>query len=106
MQLLEPAYQALIVLGSVLFQREVKVISTKEKSKEIDAERTAKEMKFWDRICRKGILMGHAHASEHPAIVETLLRKLGVIVDKLGIHAVKHLKVASPTTFMHYVYKD
>jgi hypothetical protein len=88
-QLLEPAYHALIVLGQVLYGEEMK------DGKTVKAQKGKKEeeMKFWDRVIRKGVLMGYAHASEHPAIVEVLLRNLGVVVEKMGIDAVKHLKV-------------
>jgi hypothetical protein len=50
-------------------------------------------MKFYDRVMRKGILMGYMYANEHPSIVELLIGEMGVLVEKMGVNAVKHLKV-------------
>jgi hypothetical protein len=88
-QLLEPAYHALIVLGGTLYDTVGNEVSKEERGKELDE----KEMKFWDRVLRKGILMGYVHANEHAAIVEVLVRNLGLVIAKMGMNAVKHLKV-------------
>jgi hypothetical protein len=45
---------------------------------------------------RKGVLTGYAHSSSHPAIVEILVQQIKVLVQKLGIHCVKHLKDIIP----------
>ncbi|KAG0651535.1 tRNA nucleotidyltransferase [Hyphodiscus hymeniophilus] len=99
-QLLEPAYHALHILGSTLYRDDRK---TKEGSRgdEQLTQRKAKEIRFWDRVVRKGVLMGYAHANEHPAIVEVLLRNLGLLVEKMGLHAVKHLKVSRPEDYIY-----
>ena len=97
-QLLEPAYYALIILGSVLYENTEKDGGSKEqkngKEKGNIARRGDDGLKFWDRVLRKGILMGYAHANEHPAIVEVLVRNLGLVIAKMGLNAVKHLKVS------------
>jgi hypothetical protein len=96
-QLLEPAYHALIVLGDVLYsEEEIKDGNRhdgKDGAKGKREDWTKKEVRFWNRLLRKGALMGYAHASEHPAIVEVLLRNLNIIISKMGIQAVSHLKV-------------
>ncbi len=88
--LLDGAYQDLIVLGSTLYSTEPEASLKKKKL----PEQEEKRIKFWDRLIRKGILTGNAHANEHPAIVEVLLRHLSTIVSELGIYSVKHLKVS------------
>lgn len=50
-------------------------------------------IEFLDRVMRMGVFMGYHHASEHPAIVQLLLERTRILVEKMGIHAVKHLKV-------------
>lgn len=79
LQLLPPAYMALEALGEIRF-------SDEEKEKK-------EKMKFLDRVIRKGILLGYYHASVHHSIVEVLLQHLSILVFKMGIHSVKHLKV-------------
>jgi hypothetical protein len=88
-QLLEGAYQCLVELGTILYANEdLKVVDNqKENEKE-------KEMKYWDRIMRKGVMMGYVHSSEHPAIVNILVQTMGTLIWKMGVHAVKHLKVS------------
>ncbi|TVY54403.1 hypothetical protein LCER1_G003877 [Lachnellula cervina] len=49
-----------------------------------------------DRVMRMGVFMGYHHASEHPAIVQLLLERTRILVEKMGIHAVKHLKDLIP----------
>ena len=93
-QLLEPAYHALLVLGDTLYKKEHQELEEKEREGKV-AEMKSKEMKFWDRVLQKGVLMGYAHANEYPSIAEILLRNLGLVSGKMGIYAVKHLKVCS-----------
>lgn len=87
MQLLEPGYNALFVLSDVKWGLKDPVDIGRE------SESRQEEMKFYDRIMRKGILSGYSHAHEHLKIVEVLTREIGTLVEKMGIHAVKHLKV-------------
>jgi len=104
-QLLEPAYQALFTLGDILYRdTQLKSRATRdgaEKDKN-EIEKKEKEFKFWDRVIRKGILTGYAHANEYPAIVEVLVRNLGVVIEKMGIKAVKHLKVCFLCSFLSF----
>lgn len=88
-QLLEPTYEALLVLGDVLYSGDID-------GKGGEAEN---QMHFWDRVMRKGVLMGYMHSSEHPAIVEVLVRNMDAVISKMGIYAVKHLKVCRHSIF-------
>jgi hypothetical protein len=88
-QLLKPAYEALLVLGDVRSG-----IEETEKGREQVSEQ--ERMKFYDRIMRRGILTGYMHAYEHPSIVELLMGQMGILVEKMGVNAVKHLKVNRP----------
>ncbi|EPE35759.1 hypothetical protein GLAREA_05097 [Glarea lozoyensis ATCC 20868] len=112
LQLLPAAYEALLVLCDARFPQhsnnESKGKSTaltapneKERSKfrEIETSR----LKFLDRIARKGIFAGFAHSREHPEIVQLLMNYLTILIDKMGLNTVKHLKdiiplLASPLT--------
>jgi hypothetical protein len=89
MQLLGPAYDALFVLADVRWGVDGAVENDQEH------ENQEERMKLYDRIMRKGILTGYLHAHEHLRIAELLISKMGVLVEKMGIHAVKHLKVQS-----------
>ena len=89
--LLGLTYKALGVLGDVLFEDE------EGKGKEgVGKER----MRLWDRVLRKGVFMGYAHSSEHTQIVEVLIQEMGVLVGKMGLNAVKHLKVSSSSVLV------
>ncbi|TVY43250.1 Uncharacterized protein LSUB1_G000919 [Lachnellula subtilissima] len=77
--LLSSAYAALGVLCDVRYE-----VGEKARSE------------FLDRVMRGGVFMGYHHASEHPAIVQLLLEQTKVLVEKMGIHAVKHLKDLIP----------
>jgi hypothetical protein len=79
LQLLPPAYKALETLSVARFGE--------------DEKEKIEKMKFFDRVLRKGILMGYFHAQEHPAIVEVLMTQLAFVVSEMGIYSVKHLKV-------------
>jgi hypothetical protein len=61
------------------------------------AEKNDKErIKFLDQVIRRGVLPGYQYASEHPAIVQILVKELASTTGKLGIHSVKHLKDILP----------
>lgn len=83
-QLLNAAYEALLVLGSILYAGDGK---------------GEKELRFWDDMMRKGVFAGYAHSSDYPAIVQVLLQEMGRVIEKMGVSAVKHLKVLSPSPF-------
>ena len=81
LQLLGPAYQALVSLAS----------TTTAAGKDKRLSKPAADL--LDRALRDGIYTGYFHANEHIRIVEELVRQAGCIVQAMGIHAVKHLKV-------------
>ena len=87
MELLTPAYNALFALADVRCGGEG-VVEIQRKS---DGQQ--EQRKFYDRIMRQGILMGYTHAYEHLKIVELLTKEIGDLVEKMGMHAVKYLKV-------------
>ena len=72
-QLLEPAYKALISLAGKLKKDD--------------------KLKSLDKVLRDGIFAGYFHSSEHVRIVEVLVREAGKVVAVIGLPAVKHLKV-------------
>lgn len=80
LQVLKPAYLALFKLGQVRFP-------TKKDQ--------PNRMKFLDRIMRQGILQGFLHSRDNIAIVKLLLTQLVTLIEGMGIHAVKHLKVGT-----------
>ena len=82
------AYEALFSLSDVRFQPSQELKDEKERGNEREKER----MKFLDKLLRKGILSGYAYASEHPSIVEILLTQLKLLIEKMGIGSIKHLK--------------
>jgi hypothetical protein len=49
-----------------------------------------------DKMLREGVFMGYFHAKEHVRIVEVLCRETAGILNAMGVHAVKHLKVSKP----------
>jgi hypothetical protein len=87
--LLPAAYSALFALYSVRFDPD-------EKEKEKGKEKEKEGMKFLDKLLRKGILAGYAYTSEDPSIVEILLIQLKILIEKMGIGSVKHLKDIIP----------
>jgi hypothetical protein len=85
--LVPAAYEALFALCDVRFPA-----SDSNENEGGKKERT----KFLDKLLRKGILAGYAYASEHPSIVEILLTQTKLLIDKMGITSVKHLKDLIP----------
>ncbi|KAK4193799.1 hypothetical protein QBC35DRAFT_6758 [Podospora australis] len=77
LQLLVPAYEALLILA---------------KKQSTPAAKNA----LLDRIIREGIFMGYFHAKEHVRIVEVFCRQTVEILTLMGIHGVKHLKDIIP----------
>ena len=83
LQLLGAAYPALICLTRTRFPGH----------NGIDDRR-----KHMDKIVREGIMRGYHHASEHAKIAELLVDQISVLVEDMGIWAVKHLKVCVSKT--------
>ena len=77
LQLLEPAYAALLALADRL------------RADESGKQRT----QLLDTLLREGVFTGYFHAREHVRIVNLLLRQTACIVTLMGINSVKHLKV-------------
>lgn len=78
--LLEPAYEALIELSCKLDQAR-------------DGRDSAgKANKLRDRILRRGVFPGYWYARDNPKITILLMDEARTVVEKMGIHAVKHLK--------------
>ena len=77
-RLLKPAYEALYTLADKRFPAK---------------EAYTENMRFMDRIIRHGVLQGYSHSHEYPQIVEVLLQEMDALINKMGIHSVKHLKV-------------
>lgn len=48
-----------------------------------------------DRIMRKGVLTGYAHAGDHVRIAKILCEQMECVIQEMGIDVVKHLKVRS-----------
>jgi len=99
--LLPAAYGALRALGDVLFNQKLQEVrggKGREKDEIGNEGKQDKDVenKLWDRVMRKGVLPGYAHANEYPSIVQLLITELGTIIQKMGVHGVKHLKVYSP----------
>lgn len=78
-QLLKSAYAALNALAETRFP--------------IDEDREERA-RFLDKIMRQGILQGYIHCSENTKIVQVLMEEGELLVKRMGIYAVKHLKVS------------
>ena len=77
LQLLEPAYAALLALADRL------------RADESGKQRT----QLLGKLLREGVFTGYFHAREHVRIVNLLFRQAACIVTLMGINSVKHLKV-------------
>ncbi|KAG4030764.1 hypothetical protein MFRU_011g02180 [Monilinia fructicola] len=53
---------------------------------------------FLDRIIRQAILPAHLHCQEIPSVVEILISQISIIIPKMGIWGVRHLKDILPVT--------
>jgi hypothetical protein len=80
-QLLGPAYRALLGLAR------------KQPPVGKDGVRGEPKNCLLDKILREGVFMGYFHAKDHVGIVEVLCQQTVEILNEMGVHAVKHLKV-------------
>ena len=48
-----------------------------------------------NKMLREGVFMAYFHAKEHIRIVEVLCQQTTAILNQMGVHAVKHLKVSN-----------
>lgn len=83
-ELLVPAYSALLCLAK------------KQPAIGKDGVARAPKNRFLDRMLREGVLGGYFHAKDHVRIVEVLCQQTVAILEEMGVHAVKHLKVRVP----------
>ncbi|KAI9789432.1 MAG: CCA tRNA nucleotidyltransferase, mitochondrial [Candelina submexicana] len=91
-RLLSAAYPALITLARARFTPATHQRALSEARR--DPERRPNDrVKYFDEILREGVLGGYRHAGEHVKIAELLVRQIAVILDQMGIQAVKHTKV-------------
>lgn len=83
-QLLEHAYAALLALARKLDSRPVagKVASSTPRAK------------LLDKVLREGVFSAYFHAKDHVRIVEVLLGYTAKVLEEMGFHSVKHLKVS------------
>jgi hypothetical protein len=86
--LLDPAYDALLVLAG-------KLVAELESGKQEEVGKR-EERRLLDKMMRGGILTGYFHCPENPRIVEVLMRQTGRMVHALGLASVKHLKDLVP----------
>ncbi|KAK3353539.1 hypothetical protein B0T25DRAFT_214675 [Lasiosphaeria hispida] len=82
-QLLDPAFEVLLCLADML-----------ETTTASGA--TNHKMKLLDKMLREGVFSAYFHAKVHVHIVELLYRQLALILNQMGIYAVKHLKDLIP----------
>lgn len=82
-QLLEPAYSALLTLAR-------KADTRAEADSESGRTPRAKGL---DKLLREGTFSSYFHTKEHVRIVRVLFAQTAEIVRAMGIQAVKHLKV-------------
>ena len=78
-QLLAAAYESLYTLARIRYPKDV---DSKERAR------------FFDHILRRGVLEGLSHVSENVHIMTVLLKQVDILVQGMGIHSVKHLKVS------------
>ncbi|OAA68345.1 hypothetical protein SPI_00540 [Niveomyces insectorum RCEF 264] len=105
LQLLEPAYAALLSLAAAAAAAPVPLsaASSAGSRRGEDATRGLHHLPpkpaadLLDKILRDGIYAGYFHASEHIRIVELLVRQAGRVIETMGgVYAVKHLKDLIP----------
>ena len=79
LQILRGAYVSLYSLVNTLFPGP----TTKPKAE------------AYDKIMRTGILNGLQHSGEYVYLSEYLIKQVAELINTMGIHSVKHLKVRS-----------
>lgn len=90
-QLLGPAYSTLLTLATKL----------DVKAKTGPHHGSTPRAKLLDKILRDGVFPAYFHAKDHVRIVEVLLVQTAKVLNKMGIHAVKHLKVSLSRVITH-----
>ncbi|KAH7035688.1 uncharacterized protein B0I36DRAFT_264958 [Microdochium trichocladiopsis] len=88
-QVLNATYSALFAIAGI----DADYNTSKPQS---DPKFSDKQRKLVHKIVREGILTAYQHSSEYIRIVEVLCKQLQLVVNGMGIFAVKHLKDAIP----------
>lgn len=108
LEILPEAYRALGVLcdvryplpktsSSVSLPSNLKeILKVNEKENVQEKKRKKERLKFLDRVTREGVFSAYMHSSEIPDIVEILVEQMSMLISKMGIHSVKHLKDILP----------
>jgi len=109
LEILSEAYRALGVLCDVRYplpttsssvpipSNSKEILKVDEKEKEEEEVKLKKErLKFLDRVMREGIFSAYTHSSENPDIMEILVEQMSILISKMGIYSVKHLKDILP----------
>jgi hypothetical protein len=78
LELLRAAYAVLLKLGDTLFPTD---------------ELRPSKLKLLDRIMRQGVLQGFLHSRDNVRVSQLLIEEADTLICRMGIHAVKHLKV-------------
>ena len=79
LELLAVVYPTLICLMRTRFPRKIP-----------DPERS----RSLDKILRVAVFQGYTHAGEHVKITELLIGKIADLVNEMGTHSIKHLRVS------------
>ncbi|KAE8450432.1 hypothetical protein EG329_006507 [Mollisiaceae sp. DMI_Dod_QoI] len=107
-QILPAAFEALFILVDIRFPSSTSsstiisaptssgIVTTSSQTASTKPNTPDQRIAFLDRLLRKGVLMPHLHAAEHPQITTILLSSLSTLVSIMGIHTVKHLKDILP----------
>jgi hypothetical protein len=81
LKLLRAAYEVLHKLGDTLYPTD---------------EKRPSKLKLLDRIMRQGVLQGFFNSRDNVHVSQLLAEEADTLICRMGIHAVKHLKVRLP----------
>ena len=92
-ELLAPAFDALRCLAD----KQLSTTAGKMDSSGNNPSNRQQKHQLLDRILRDGIFNAYFHAKDHIRIIEVLCQQTTLVLNQLGIQAVKHLKVSVPS---------
>jgi Tti2 family len=81
LKLLRAAYAVLLKLGDTLYPTD---------------EKRPSKLKLLDRTMRQGVLQGFLYSRDNVHVSQLLVEEADTLICRMGIHAVKHLKVRLP----------
>ncbi|KAF7860416.1 hypothetical protein EAF04_008542 [Stromatinia cepivora] len=101
LKLLPAGYEALYALCDAKWPEKEDVITipiSSLSSQTTNAPKSTAQLRlaFLDRIIRRAILPAYTHCQEIPSVVEILILQIGVIIPKMKIFGVRHLKDILP----------